>query len=85
MTTDAALERVRAHQELGTQKYPPFRDRAEVLRVLDDYVHKAQGEHNSGPDADKDTRFAKRILQVAGIATRACVDLGITDNPDNVE
>lgn len=79
MTTDEALGRIKAHLVDAHAKHSPLRDRDEAIRIINEYAAKAASEHNSGDEATKPARFGKRVLQLAGLCVRACVDLELTD------
>ncbi len=81
MTLQDALGRLQHHHADGVAKHEPIRDRGNALQRLTDYCTKASGEHNSGEEAGRDARFAKRIAQIGGICLRTLVDLGISDDP----
>jgi len=75
MTPHEADELVNAHLLDAQEKHPPVRDRGEALRRIAAQIGKAAAEHNSGEEADKATRFARRIAQLGALCLRTLIDL----------
>lgn len=80
MTLTDALDRLAVHLTDAQEKHEPIRDRGDALNRINAYMTKANGEHNSGEDVDKDARFAKRIAQAAAVCMRTLIDLNISDH-----
>ncbi len=79
MTTDQAIAAVHAHIHAATLKHPPVQTSGDTLTLLTHRISKAAAASGSTADPDYMQQFARRLLQLAGIAIRAVTDLDLRE------
>jgi hypothetical protein len=81
MTKDQALAASAIHLEDGLRKHPHQPTPDEALCTIRDRLDMAEHDLNN-PDADDHMqRFARRILQAAGICLKTAVQLDLQEPP----